>query len=337
MPWVRVDDHYDEHPKIAQVGPLGVALWAAALAYANRNGTGGFIPWAVARGLVQWEFLGPVEADGRQKVYRIGISSGMLGEDVSAAFVIDLLLDAGLWEEAEGGYQIHDYGDYQPTTETVDARREVRAAAGRLGGLAKHANRMALVNGTPSKPLANGLAPASEMASKPLANAKQKSAPVPVPVPVPEDVTPEEIKPKDLGGGTTAKTRTAAAAAPPKPQVPKSNGPPLDPLVDAFQAVGLPEPKFLGGEGKLAQGLLHHYPPETLAACWQDIASGEYGDDYMRRKLSFGLLSRDNCVGNWQRWKGQGDGPSRHGPRSRSAARAAERNGHVSALTKYDD
>ena len=27
MPWIKVDDHFDEHPKIAKCGPLGIAMW----------------------------------------------------------------------------------------------------------------------------------------------------------------------------------------------------------------------------------------------------------------------------------------------------------------------
>ena len=33
MPWVRIDDGYADHPKIAAVGPLGQALWFAGLAF----------------------------------------------------------------------------------------------------------------------------------------------------------------------------------------------------------------------------------------------------------------------------------------------------------------
>lgn len=29
MPWVRLDDHFDENPKVLSVGPLGLALCSA--------------------------------------------------------------------------------------------------------------------------------------------------------------------------------------------------------------------------------------------------------------------------------------------------------------------
>ena len=54
MPWVKIDDHFSEHPKHARVGPPGWGYWLAGLAYANRNLTDGFIPHAVAYSLATW-------------------------------------------------------------------------------------------------------------------------------------------------------------------------------------------------------------------------------------------------------------------------------------------
>ncbi len=132
MPWVRLDDHFDEHPKIASVGPLGLALWVTALAYCNRNLTDGFIPWTKARSLVAWEYQ---DADG--KLYTVARTTGHVGDDVSAPHVIDLLVDAGLWEIVDDGYQIHDYADYQPLKAEIEAAREQKVEAGRRGGQAR--------------------------------------------------------------------------------------------------------------------------------------------------------------------------------------------------------
>ncbi len=99
-------------------------------------------------------------------------------------------------------------------------------------------------------------------------------------------------------------SRTAPAAAPPKPKLLKPKEPDLTPVFDAFTAVGLPPPKILMGEGKAAQALLKAgYTPEELAACWQDVATGEYGDPFIQGKLSFTWMARANFIGNWQAWK----------------------------------
>jgi hypothetical protein len=138
MPWVRIDDEYAEHPKLASVGPLGHALWLAGLAYCNRNMTDGFIPWGTARSLLAWEFLGAPEADGRQQIYHIGVGSGLSGRDVDAEFVIELLLGIGLWAQSDNGrgYWVHDYGDYQPLKEQLETERAQKQAAGKAGGMA---------------------------------------------------------------------------------------------------------------------------------------------------------------------------------------------------------
>jgi len=138
MPWVRIDDHFNEHPKLAAVGPVGWGIWLAGLAYSNRNLTDGFIPHAVAAGFGgDWEVLTPSETNpDADTVWTIDRGTGMRGEQMDTAWVIAILLQYGLWEMAPGGYQIHDYADYQPTKAEVMAQRAIKAAAGQAGGLA---------------------------------------------------------------------------------------------------------------------------------------------------------------------------------------------------------
>ena len=183
MPWVRIDDHFDEHPKIAAVGPLGIALWVTGLAYCNRNLTDGFIPWSVARNLLTWEYLGSVEPDGRRKHYRIAISSGMVGDDVATEKIIALLVEAGIWDEEDDGYRVHDFGDYQPSKAEVEAEREQRHA-GRAAGGRKRAEGAERSGGRfTSKPTSITSSPPAEApAGRPAAH-QQATSPVPDPVP----------------------------------------------------------------------------------------------------------------------------------------------------------
>lgn len=202
MPWVRLDDHFDEHPKLARVGPLGLALWVTGLAYCNRNLTDGFIPWATARKMMSWEFLGVEDGDARgARLYEIGVTCGMAGDDVTTPFVIDLLLAAGLWEEVAGGYRVHDYDDYQPLRAQVEAERthisEVRAEAGRKGGLRSGEVRR-------SKHEANDEAN-DEATSE--ANDKQNESPVPDPVPLNSDERSEVVLTPAPHGAQDSQTR----------------------------------------------------------------------------------------------------------------------------------
>lgn len=125
MAWVRLDDSFAEHPKLARAGPLAMAMQVAALCYANRNLTDGFVPRAVAPLLLNLDGL-----------YLAFPEAGSLlgGEEplaVSWQAVAESLVRAGLWEEEKGGYRIHDYLNYQPSREAVMRAREGSARRAR--------------------------------------------------------------------------------------------------------------------------------------------------------------------------------------------------------------
>ena len=176
MTWVRIDDQFDEHPKHQQAGPLAWALWAAGLAYCNRNLTDGFIPTSKAQTLVNWKFTEPPREDGRQRVVSVGITSGFSGDDVTNDYVINLLISAGLWAHCDGGYKIHDYKDYQPSRKKVlEERRQIAERVSRFKQRKGNAHSNAVTNavsGADGNGISNGVN-----------NAKVTPAPVPVPVP----------------------------------------------------------------------------------------------------------------------------------------------------------
>jgi hypothetical protein len=171
MTWVRIDDRFNEHPKLARVGPLGQALWLVGLAYSNRNLTDGFIPWSIAATLMNWEFL---DAQGPTRIY-VGMRAPLGPSEVegwfvdeegavTSGYVIRLLVEAGVWDKCDGGYLIHDFEDYQPTKAQVLAERARKVAAGTAGGVATAAARGA---------------------AKPRQTPQQNRSPNPSPYPVP--------------------------------------------------------------------------------------------------------------------------------------------------------
>lgn len=97
MAWVRIDDSFPDHPKAVQAGPMACWLYVCGIAYANRFLTDGFIP--------------------NRQIWRLVDCDGV--DDLAAS-----LVGAGLWEVADGGYQIHDYLDYQSSAEKVKSDRE---------------------------------------------------------------------------------------------------------------------------------------------------------------------------------------------------------------------
>jgi hypothetical protein len=180
MPWVRIDEDFAQHPKLMQAGPLGMAMQVAGLCYCNRNLTDGRIPRAAARTLLDWELV-----DGDGVIWTLGRTSGHAGDDIGSDWVIERLLEAGIWEEVPGAYLIHDYHDYQPSRAEVEAEREQKREAGRLGGLARAKQRGKRRAKQPAKHGAEqppSTVP-SDAQAECLAGTQAESKPVPVPVP----------------------------------------------------------------------------------------------------------------------------------------------------------
>lgn len=169
MAWVRLDDHFDEHPKLAKVGALGWGVWAASLAYCNRNLTDGFIPWNKAHMLASFDVI-----DGDGKVWSLVRDGDDTEFLIDAEWVISILVDAGLWDVEKGGYRIHDYTAYQPTKQQVLDERAKKVAAGQAGGKASAQ--------------ARAQAPAQ---AEPQAQSKQNPTPKPNPNPVPSEDSEE--------------------------------------------------------------------------------------------------------------------------------------------------
>lgn len=107
MAWVRLEDVFTDHPKIVGLKDSAFRLHVTGLCYAARHLTDGRLPLAVVK---VWRFKA---TDAKE------------------------LLDAGLWEEADGQYLIHDFLDFNPPREQVEAereeRREAKSRAGRAG------------------------------------------------------------------------------------------------------------------------------------------------------------------------------------------------------------
>lgn len=153
--WFKVDDSFYSNPKTAMLSDGATALWLRSGSWSAQQLTGGFVPARMV------------------PMFR--------GSDDS----VRELCDAGLWayDEQKDGYQFHDWSDYQPDGEEVDALRKKRSEAGKRGANRRWGKPENGKNGKcHSKPMAN----AWQTDGKSMANS------CPVPVPVPEKKEKEE-------------------------------------------------------------------------------------------------------------------------------------------------
>lgn len=190
MAWVRIDDQFFLHPKVAKAGKDAALLYLGSLTYAAGQLT-----------------------DGRIEAAAVRLISAMV--DVQAKHA-KRLVEVGLWEECEGGYMIHDYHEYNPSRDKVLATREARAEAGARGGKQKASN---LLQQQPSK-LPEDLLDGSQ--NNAVANGKQNSTPFPIPYPEEEiqeqvlrtsDASAPPAPPDPAEGERKPEKRPAAKAA----------------------------------------------------------------------------------------------------------------------------
>jgi len=109
--WVKWTDDAAFHPKLMRVGLAGTGLFVKGLSACALYGTDGFIEDA-------W-----VQA----QVNRPGEDSELPGR----------LVDAGLWERVDGGYEVHDYLDYNLSQAQFRALRSQRVRAGKASAAAR--------------------------------------------------------------------------------------------------------------------------------------------------------------------------------------------------------
>lgn len=168
--WFKVDDGFCMNPKTAMLSNDATALWLRSGTWAAQQLTNGRVPANMI------------------PMFRCSDDS------------VQELCDAGLWEydADKDEYVFHDWADYQPDGDEVDAKRRKRSEAGKKGASRRWKKPE---NGKNGKPMANAMANAwqtdSKCHGKPMANAwqtdgKSMANSCPVPVPVPEKKEKEE-------------------------------------------------------------------------------------------------------------------------------------------------
>lgn len=110
MSWLRIDDQFAENDKILDLGDRAFRLHMVALCYCARN-----------------------LCDGILCNRQVDIVCAVIGAKRPLRY-IDELVRAELWVPiAGGGYELHDYLEYNPSAAAVKAKRDARRSAGKRG------------------------------------------------------------------------------------------------------------------------------------------------------------------------------------------------------------
>lgn len=105
--WAKLDDALIDHRKVSVAGALigangnGAAIalgfFAVGLMWSNKHLTDGFLPREVVKSFPHVK---------------------------RPLAIADALVQAGLFERADDGYQIHDFADYNPSAAAIRKKRE---------------------------------------------------------------------------------------------------------------------------------------------------------------------------------------------------------------------
>jgi hypothetical protein len=125
MPWVRYDDQYPIHRKVAGLSDAAFRLNTAAIFWSARNGTDGFVP----------------EEDLDQVCAQVRDPARFAAECVKRRtwhLAAHACTSENCPEPREGpGWIIHDYLEYQPTKDEAESARkkqqQEKSAGGKLG------------------------------------------------------------------------------------------------------------------------------------------------------------------------------------------------------------
>lgn len=138
MVWARIDDAILDNPKIGRAGVLGFALHVAGITWACRNLSDGFIPDHRLRCLLD---MSGVNIDmANPAAVPCGATSMAGNEGCDPFLVADHLVGVGLWDRVEGGYQVHDFLEYNPSKADVEAQRGAASERRKAAAAKRHAS-----------------------------------------------------------------------------------------------------------------------------------------------------------------------------------------------------
>lgn len=182
MSWLRIEGRMPQHHKVAPLSDAAFRLHLTAMAWCVESKTDGAVPSVIPQTLTR----------------------APLGKKLVA--VLKELTDLGVWIPKPGGYQIHNFLQWNLSAADISARSEAKSRAGSVGGL-RSAQAKAKQESSSCLEPASGVL---EVAAKTFCpSVKQNSSPYPYPYPYPlperDPPTPSVLPPqggeRDIGAG----------------------------------------------------------------------------------------------------------------------------------------
>lgn len=132
MVWAKIDDKYAEHPKVVAAGEEAAWVNVKAILWSCRFLTDGFIPEEAAHVLASEKpLMSPSDGgfvqqrapkEPRKRPHRAPEEPRF--RQIIARLTREFHGRSGLWKPATGGYLIHDFLEYNPSKEAVEAERK---------------------------------------------------------------------------------------------------------------------------------------------------------------------------------------------------------------------
>lgn len=145
MPWLRIDDQIAMHAKTVACGNAAFGAWVRMAAWSAAQLTDGHVPKAVAR---------------------------MFAADAE----VEQLVSVRFLDIADGGYQVHDFLEFNPSREKTLEERAAKRAGGKRGAESRWHQ-------------ADGISHGSSHATSHGGSHASANAPVPIPIPIPSPPT----------------------------------------------------------------------------------------------------------------------------------------------------
>ncbi len=140
MSWVKIDDEFPDHKKVASLSNDAFCLHVTAMCWVAKWQTDGKLPSKLL-GKLGWRCQDPASAAAE-------------------------LVMANVWETTPEGWEIHDFLEYNPSKAQVEELAETRSTAGKAGAMARWQNHSKPNGKTHGKPHGKKMPPSPSPSSK---------------------------------------------------------------------------------------------------------------------------------------------------------------------------